>query len=145
MIEEEARIIMEIRTELQNKISVRLSNELSRGKITIPQYNILLSLKEAGSVTMSNLANKLGVTMAAITPLVDKLIKRDLARRERSRTDRRVVRATLTRKGNSIVSEIQKEVYDVIICLLKKLDPKERKKLIEIYQKIHKILKTKEI
>ena len=144
MVRKEAMIILEIRMALQKKISARLSNELSQGNITIPQYNALLVLKESGSTTMSFLAKCLGVTMAAITPLIDKLSRLKLVQRERSRLDRRVVQARLTGEGSRIVAHIQKEIYNVVVKLLEKLDPEEVKTLVRIYQKIYREMRNEE-
>lgn len=140
MIQEDARIIMRFGAELQKKLLSRLSNEVSRGNITVPQYNVLLNLKESGLTTMSHLAKGLDVTMAATTTMIDKLLDAGLVRRERSREDRRVVKVEITRKGAKVVEEFREQFHQVIITILDKLTSSERKQLVYIHRKIHTIL-----
>ena len=54
---------------------------------------------------MTNLANRQGITQAAVTGIIDKLEGLGLAKREPSKTDKRKVRASITRKGEEKVSE----------------------------------------
>jgi len=140
MAADEAKVIVEISEEFHQKLSARLSNELSRGKITIPQYNTLFTLKKQGAMTMSELAESLGVTTAATTPLVDRLVEMQLVNRERSQKDRRVVRVIPTGRGNKIVAGVQKEIYGLTTHLLNRLEAGERSTLAEIYRKMHRFL-----
>jgi len=57
---------------------------------------------------MVELAKDQMVTQAAITGIVDNLEKLGLAARERSETDRRVVRVSITKKGEDEVRKGQR-------------------------------------
>lgn len=49
---------------------------LSDTSLTVPQYSLLTVLGERGESTMGQLADALGITMGAVTSLVDKLYER---------------------------------------------------------------------
>ncbi len=67
--------------QIQRKMRAKLSNELSQGEITIPQYHILDYLNDKGESTMREIADYLFVTPPAVTGLVDKLVKMNLVKR----------------------------------------------------------------
>ena len=50
-------------------------NELSKGKITLPQFLILGFLEKSGEAKMSGLANFMAVSTAATTGTVDRLVR----------------------------------------------------------------------
>ena len=71
--------------------------------ITLGEFGILVSLSELGPQPMVELAKAQMITQAAVTSIVDRLEELGLARRERSETDRRVVRVCNTRRGEEEV------------------------------------------
>ena len=71
--------------------------------ITLGEFGILVSLSELGPQPMVELAKAQMITQAAVTSIVDRLEELALARRERSETDRRVVRVCNTKRGEEEV------------------------------------------
>ncbi|HYB67591.1 MAG TPA: MarR family transcriptional regulator [Candidatus Acidoferrales bacterium] len=71
--------------------------------ITLGEFGILVSLSELGPQPMVELAKAQMITQAAVTSIVDRLEELGLARRERSETDRRVVRVCNTKRGEEEV------------------------------------------
>ena len=79
--------------------------------ITIPQAITLKTIKEQGrTCKMSDLAAVRFLTPAAATGVVDRLIHLDLVERKFDEKDRRVVLLALTRRGETVVSTMQKKV-----------------------------------
>lgn len=76
--------------------------------IPLGEFRVLVSLSESGPRAMVELAKDQMVTQAAITGIVDNLEKLGLAARERSETDRRVVRVSITKKGEDEVRKGQR-------------------------------------
>ena len=76
--------------------------------IPLGEFRVLVSLSESGPRAMVELAKDQMVTQAAITGIVDSLEKLGLAARERSETDRRVVRVSITKKGEDEVRKGQR-------------------------------------
>ena len=136
-----ARRIATIIEDCQRKLSARLSSELAKGRITIPQYQALLILNGEGELTMSAMAKALCVTTAATTSLVDNLIKQNLAARRRSAKDRRVVKVSLTDRGREVIGEVKDEVYSLILQIMEKLSPHERSSWVNLYEKINVLVR----
>ena len=59
-----------------------------------------------GPARMSDLASSLGVTLATATGIVDRLVDRDIVKRENSREDRRVVVCRLSAKGHELTDRL---------------------------------------
>lgn len=85
----------------------RISQEWNkRGKeynISFPQFKMLHILERFGSMKVSDIAEKMGLTSAAITGITDKLLTDGLVQRERAEADRRVVYITITEQGKEII------------------------------------------
>jgi|EndMetStandDraft_5_1072996.scaffolds.fasta_scaffold28281_2 DNA-binding MarR family transcriptional regulator len=77
-------------------------------RLTISQYSVLDSLRDAGAsgLTCGEIADRLTTRDPDITRLVDRLEGRSLVRRLRERPDRRVVRAQLTPDGLLLLRQL---------------------------------------
>ena len=73
--------------------------------LTHVQIMLLKYLLDRETVTVSAVADFMGVTMAAASSLLDRLEKGGLISRDRSETDRRVVYAGLTSKGRQVIEK----------------------------------------
>ncbi len=89
---------------------------------------------------MSQIARKLGVCMSTTTGLIDRMVEKDLANRERNPGDRRVVKVKLTEKGNKIAGELKKQSEKWVEMLLSLLTLEEQDNFILILEKLSKII-----
>ncbi len=67
--------------------------------LTAPQILLLQSIRDKGEVTIGELATDVSLSQATVTSILDRLEKRELIYRERSKTDKRKVHAYLTDQG----------------------------------------------
>ncbi len=74
--------------------------------LTTPQMKVVLLLYLNGEARMSDLASSLGVTMATATGIVDRLVDRDIVKRENSMQDRRVVVCRLSSRGHGLTDRL---------------------------------------
>ena len=131
--EELAEIVM----RMQRKFLLNLSEELSRGNVSFPQYFLLGYLDKQEVITMSGIAAKMGHTTAAATGLVDRLEKLEYVQRSHALDDRRKVMVRITKKGSGLVAEIRRDMVDKIMTLLREhLTPEEGRAWVQIYRKI---------
>lgn len=72
---------------------------LDRLGITYPQYLILMVLWEEKELNVNALSKRLILNTNTLTPLLKRMEKMDLVRRQRSSQDERVVMVSLTPKG----------------------------------------------
>jgi MarR family transcriptional regulator, organic hydroperoxide resistance regulator len=73
--------------------------------ITYPQYLVMLVLWECSTITLRDLGNKLFLDSGTLTPLLKRLERMELIKRERSREDERILCVSITEKGLSMKQE----------------------------------------
>jgi DNA-binding MarR family transcriptional regulator len=104
-----------------------LGRELRRHDLTPPLYNVLRILRGAGpdALTCGEIGERLVSPGPDVTRLLDRLEQRDLVTRLRDAEDRRIVRARITKKGITLLDELDKPVKETLESLLGHLGPKK--------------------
>jgi DNA-binding MarR family transcriptional regulator len=97
--------------------------------ITIAQYRTLVVLASRGPSKLADLAGLLGVTPPTAGRMCDRLVRRGLAARHRARSDRRVVRISLTPAGRRVVDEATRQRRVFIAEILAGLPAGERREM----------------
>jgi DNA-binding MarR family transcriptional regulator len=80
--------------------------------VTLPQYRTLVVIATRGPQRVVDIAAELGVNPSTGTRMCDRLIRKGLARRTRSTTDRRAVRLSLTPAGRGLVEDVTRRRRD---------------------------------
>ena len=111
-------------------------NDLSRGKITLPQLWVLEYLSRHGASPMNALAQFLKISRPAATGLIDRLITQGLVKREGDKKDRRVVQVTLTAKGKQAITHIWEEKRRTIVRVFGQISPSDRTQYIAILERV---------
>jgi DNA-binding MarR family transcriptional regulator len=75
-------------------------------EVTLPQYRALVVLASRGPQRVVDIAAELGVNPSTGTRMCDRLVVKRLIRRQRSSSDRREIRVTLTAAGRQLVEEV---------------------------------------
>src|ERR1700761_9072803 len=88
---------------------------------TIAQYRMLVVLASRGPQRMVDLAVALDVAPSTAGRMTDRLVRKQLARRHRARTDRRAVVVSLTPAGRQVVDEATARRRVLIEDILAKL------------------------
>jgi DNA-binding MarR family transcriptional regulator len=94
-------------------------------EMTFSQLRVLFLLREEGPLTMSRLAESLGVTSATASGIVDRIERRGLVERIHRADDRRVVECALTDGGLRLVRELAGARLDAFRQMLAVLTPDE--------------------
>ena len=76
--------------------------------VTLPQFRTLVLLDGHGRMTISALADALGVVPSTATRMCDRLVGKKLVRRTVDRRDRRQVTITLAEAGRRLIAESTK-------------------------------------
>jgi MarR family transcriptional regulator, organic hydroperoxide resistance regulator len=85
----------------------RLYQNLLEGfDLTYPQFLVLISLQQGGTMRVSNLGETLHLESNTLTPLLKRMEKAGLVRRTRSINDERVVQISLTKAGAKLTKDI---------------------------------------
>jgi DNA-binding MarR family transcriptional regulator len=118
----------------------RQTDELYKGKITLPQFLILEFLYKEGGSKMTTLAHYMEVTTAAMTGIVDRLVKCGYIIRIFDSSDRRIIKTKLTPKGAELVKRITQQRRQMIINIFGKISEVERNNYLSILMRISDIL-----
>ncbi len=73
--------------------------------LTAPQILLLQTIRDRGDATIGELANEISLSQATVTSILDRLERRELVYRERSKEDKRKVHAYLTDLAVDILKE----------------------------------------
>ncbi len=115
-----------------------LEDELfGRHDLTAQQYNALRLLRAAypRKVATLHLAGRLVSRAPDITRLVDKLVERGLAERERLVENRRVVNVGITEAGLALLDQLAEAVRECHVRQLGHMEEGEMKLLVELLRK----------
>jgi DNA-binding MarR family transcriptional regulator len=96
----------------------------------------------AGAVTMSQLANSIGVSLPTATHLVDRLVAKGVAVRIRPEHDRRLVLVALSEETKAYQQAFLKNRVQLILDFLKSLAPTEREQVARALREIARITQS---
>ena len=77
-----------------------------KGSLSLIQLHVLTVIEADGPLSMSRVAETLGVSVASATGIVGRMEERGLVERRHSSTDRRVVQVHPTETGNAVFQEL---------------------------------------
>ena len=94
----------------QRSCILRLSPELTKGKVSYPQFFLLTYLAEEECLSMSNIAKMMGHSTAAATGMVDKLQELGHLKRYTAAADRRKIMVRITEQGRNLVAQMRSNI-----------------------------------
>ncbi len=133
----------EIMPQLAKEFFRKQFHELHKVKITLPQLFILDFLLREGEAKMTDLSNFVRVTTAAMTGVVDRLVKYGYVQRVYDASDRRIIKIRPTAKGNELVKKINQQKRRMIIDTFGMISQQEREQYLKILLRIQEILAKK--
>jgi len=113
-----------------------------RTHLTVTQCMALRELKDIGSCTAGELADRVGISRGTATGILDQLQSVDLVRRKRRHADRRRVYVSLTQIGRELASELQSPFEEPLARLLKKLPDDARSQTSEALRRVARAFET---
>jgi len=130
----------EIMPVLMKKFARYQVSELSQSQITLPQFLILNCLAHSGESKMKDLAAFMHVTTAAMTGIVDRLVRDGYLKRLYDSQDRRIIKADLTVKGKELLSKIRQQRRKLVIKVFSKISDQDRRDYLRILRQISEVL-----
>jgi DNA-binding MarR family transcriptional regulator len=95
------------------------------------QVSALLQLYHCESCGVSDIGAHLGITNAASSQLIDRLVQKALVVREEGQNDRRFKRIALTEQGRELIKRSLENRQKWVAALNAALEPEERKMIIQ--------------
>ena len=127
-----------------SKIEERAMTTGLGSAISITEIHIIEKIGLTEPARMSEIAHLLGVTLATLTVACDKLEAKDLVRRARSRTDRRVVHVTLTPRVRAVYEYHRSFHERMISSILDTLSPEQSAVLAQSLEKLQDFFNREE-
>ena len=127
--------IPELLTNLTTHYNAIFRQYSSRLSLTAPQAFHLLSIPVDG-ISMSGLANKLGLDTSTLTRNIQKLEELDLVRRKQDRNDKRILVVYLADKGRGKVEKIEESLLDLNFSMMKYIDLDDQENIPEMLEKL---------
>ena len=105
--------------------------------LTMEQFAVLAAVKSrGGSLRPTDLALILERSPNSVSMLVDRMVKAGLVRRTRDRSDRRVVRVSLTTKGENALKPATPTGWEFIQKILSPISYKDKRTLANLLETI---------
>lgn len=118
------------------------SGEFYKMKITMPQFIALDMLTKRKESSMTDLAHDMYVTTAALTGIVDRLVRDGYVMRASDPDDRRIIRIKPTANGEKVVKHAVEERKKATMRIFGMISPYEREQYIKILTHIKDHLNT---
>jgi DNA-binding MarR family transcriptional regulator len=136
-------IIKEL-VELSDRITATMfrltARQMDRADLSSNRFNALRALRRDEELTMSGLAERLRVSTAAVTSIVDKLEAEGLVRRSRSKTDRRQIFVQITARGSEAVQQLVDIRADLFRYMIENISPELQQGWLELSREMCRLL-----
>jgi len=113
--------------------------------LTAPQILLLQTIQNQGQVTIGQIANEMSLSQATVTTILDRLEKRGLVFRERSKTDKRKVHAHLTPEGHDMLKHAPTPLQDSFAQQFSSLQEWEQTMIIASLQRVAQMMDAQHI
>ncbi|MBE0365756.1 hypothetical protein PULV_b0409 [Pseudoalteromonas ulvae UL12] len=122
--------------------SKKLSKETG---LTSPQLLVLQAIAEQDGVMVKQIAERINLSSATITSILDRLEARDFVLRERSTTDKRKVGISLTEKGIEIIKDSPKPLQEHFIARFEAMEEWEQSQMLATMQRMVSMMDAEDL
>jgi DNA-binding MarR family transcriptional regulator len=106
--------------------------------LSVPQFRAMGIIYRHGGISLSRIADHMGLTLPTVSKMMDTLVRRELVMRETSPDDRRCLTLKLTEQGKSEFDAADKHAQEQLAETLKSLSPQERDEVTRAMQAIRR-------
>ena len=113
--------------------------------LTIPQLVVLKETAKSGELTVGVIAERVSLSQATVTTILDRLENRGLLERRRSLEDKRRVIVRTTQRGNEILKESPSILQEHFLRQFGKLAEWEQSLILSSLQRIVSMMNAEDI
>lgn len=128
--DELARVIRDWSEAFMHRSLCDFKRFMSESGLSFPLVNILMRLYHGAPGGISEIGDELGVTTAAMSQAVDRLVQLGLVARQEDATDRRVRRLEVTQAGRALVERAIAARCRWLESLAEQLTPEQRAQIV---------------
>lgn len=114
----------------------KLLSETVRADLTLSQFRLLKMVAMTDAQTIGDVARFLGVSNAAASKAVDKLIRRKLLRRTEAEADRREIRLSLTEASRKILESYDTKRDEKLAAVFKDFSSQELERCADLLDRL---------
>ena len=118
-----------------------LQNEKCKN-LSISELHLIEKIGQKGAMTVTQIAEKLDITLPSVTAAINKLYLKGYVRKERSHEDRRTVWITLTEAGREVETIHESFHKELVTSIAANFDENERENLLNMVKKLDSFFKT---
>jgi len=115
---------------------------LKQNDLSMAQYGTLMQLAHQGHCAVTEVGSHLGITNAAASQLVDKLVQMGLVARAEAEHDRRVRQLTLTEKGQALVKLTHEARFGWLQSLAEAVPAEQRAEAARLLRELAQLAQT---
>jgi DNA-binding MarR family transcriptional regulator len=113
--------------------------------LTTPQILLLQTIRDKGEITIGEIANEINLSQATVTSILDRLEKRELVYRERSKEDKRKVHAYLTDQATETLKEAPIPLQEHFTQQFDDLQEWEKNMIVSSLQRVAQMMDAQHI
>jgi DNA-binding MarR family transcriptional regulator len=121
---------------VSNHVSHAFARKVEAQGVTVAEWVLLREMLDTGAANPSLLADKVGMTRGAVSKLVERLCRKELAERSSSDDDRRYQTVKLTPNGKRLVPVLAQLADENDREFFGHLKPEEQTRLVSLLQDI---------
>lgn len=120
--------------------------ELARSAgLTAVQFRVLQVINEKGDCTAKEISQRMRVSQATVTSLVDRLVRQGMVVREKSQTDRRQTNILITENGRRTIEDAPDPLQQRYVRSFEALDDWEQAMLVASLERVAAMLDAAEL
>lgn len=124
ILDECARQLLDTTPQIMRSIRAEMRNHRGHD-LSVPQFRTLTFIHRNPEVSLSHLADHLGLTLPSTSKLVDGLVNQKVITRRESKEDRRRLTLALTKNGEDILRMARTATQNHLKDVLHELSPDE--------------------
>lgn len=113
--------------------------------LTAAQLRVLQLVAEDGFATATRISQRMRVTQATVTSLVDKLVARGMVKREKSQVDRRQVNIVITEAGQATLDAAPDPLQQRYVRAFQAMEDWEQSMIVAALQRVATMLDAEEL
>lgn len=104
--------------------------------LTVPQLVVLTAIDESPEITAGQIAERVSLSQATVTSIIDRLEARELVTRLRSKSDRRKVWIQITANGKDLLEKSPGILHEEFVQTFEQLDDWEQTQILSSLQRV---------
>ena len=126
--------------QIQSKHLAGMGNNGRFGDLSMAQINVLMLIRRLEEVSLTQLADRLGVSPPSASAMVDRLVDKALLTREPSEEDRRRVVIRISPEALKEIQEIETVVFQSFVELVDRIGPKCATQWCEVLDTVRTVI-----